>query len=368
MSDIFSTRFQQEVKNKKYTGQIFHDQSFRQIDFMLCDFSNTYFEKCDFDTVFFNQCNLCDAHFVDCHMKQCNFHDTQATRLVMKNCELCDLKSADGNFQHVHIMHSTIEYWAFSTTPLDGLQCIDCNISYWTVHDMPEAKVIFSGGVLRDAIWFDCIFKDSQFNDLELARQVIGNSVLQNCHYQNIRGSLASWQHCTLEKFSLKWNTSLPTSMPLRNLRFHQSKLSDCDFSDQVLEEAVFAEACLSHCCLQNTRLERAVFDDAKLENCSFNGAHAAASSWCRADLQRCSGIAMDLIKSRWFYANLAQCDFSDACFTHAKLHGMLNDSQKIDKLGAAQDNPTLSEIDAWYQRILPGCDQLKRSGGRHYV
>lgn len=354
------------VSKKVFSREKFKEKKFGRTDYQDCDFSQTCFEQCSFDGVFFNQCHLENARFIDCTMHQCSFYNSSATAMTMERCELRDINSVECDFQNLLVLQSRIEYWSNSTTALHGLRCLNCHITYWTTHEMPEGKLIFSGGKLHDPVWFDCHLVDSRFEEIDIERQVMGNSKLQNCSYHEVSGQLLTWQRCTLENCSFP---PLSRHKIFGNLRFHQSTLLGCDFDACPLSGALFAETLVKACQFKNSQLAGAVFDDARLEACRFDGAQAKESSWRRAQLQNCSGIEMDLAGSHWQYAALDACDFRGSSLRHAQLHGMTG-AHKFDE--ACLSHPVLCEIDAWHQRVQAGRsggnNQPSLSGGRHYV
>jgi uncharacterized protein YjbI with pentapeptide repeats len=315
-----------------------------------CDFSGTTFVGCHFNDLVVRGSNLESARFEQCSMNDLTLTSCQARGVRVEGGTIDGLRCHESDLAEVSLDGVTIQQCTFLCTRMDDVRVAACRIGHATFTEIEARQMRFEEGSLLDAIWFDCTLAKASFHALNIERQVMGRTALEDCTWSNVHGKSVTWFDCRARGLAFK-------DSPMRQLSFHQSRIEHSDLRCLSLDEGVLGQAQLIGCDLTHANLERVFADGARLEGCSLLAVRANGSSWLRAHFISCVVDGSDFSNADLREASLVDIADAPACAEGARIQGASANGKPIDT-GAAPwhasaDDPLWEARQEWRKRRL---------------
>jgi uncharacterized protein YjbI with pentapeptide repeats len=312
-------------KSKKFTNDTLVKLQASGFDFSGANFSDYNFSDTDLTDFTCKSCNFTNSIFENVNFTNTDFTLAKMQKSTIKNSDISKLKLID----------TSLEYANFDNiTGFDSAQLRRTNLKYISFKNMDLSNMNFDYLELTNANLSkqnlsNASFVSSKLNNVDFSYSDLSNLDLSNLNLDNIKLHASNISKTDFTDSNLS-NINFSKALNVKNTLFHNTKITDCDFSKLDLQGYDW----------KNNTLENDNFTNANLKNAHFY----------YMDLKSINFTGVDFSKHTFFVNSMHDVIFDNAILRNT------NFSQVSDYKNISFKSATMSGANLSY-RVMRGSD-----------
>ncbi len=240
--------------------------------------------------------DLTNADLTGANLEGANAGGVNALRANFTDANLKSARLSKGDFTEAKFVRAELEDTETLEIVVNGADFTEAHMPLMKFIESELKGVIFSQADMTAAVFFDCDVSEADFSETVIQRSAWADVRLENIVFDGA------------DMTSSCFAATDPGKSRMKNLRFSDACLHQCNFQNMVMQRADFSGA----------SLENANFNGAGLAGADLSGAYARNAQFRKADLTRANLHKINLMEG-----SLAKARLSGASFIGANLYAV---------------------------------------------